>query len=117
MGDNLFESLTRGDLYVIITVITSEKYEIHGINLVVNLNINCIEAMLGTEREVEGPDGKTFLVKIPSGCQHQAKFGLQGQGLYQMNSNVRGDLIVNVNVSIVTPNPDQAEKLKAIWNL
>jgi curved DNA-binding protein len=117
MGDNLFESLTRGDLYVIITVTASEKYQIHGINLVTTLKINCIEAMLGTEREVEGPDGKTFLVKVPAGCQHQARFGLQGQGLYQMNSSVRGDLIVNIEIAIVTPNPQQAEQLRAIWNL
>jgi curved DNA-binding protein len=98
MGDNMFDTLTRGDLYVIINVETDNRFELHGINLMCNLEINSIEAMTGTDKIVEGVDGKTFNVKIPQGCQYGTKFGLQGQGLYQMNSNVRGDLIVNVVV-------------------
>lgn len=115
MGDNFFESLTRGDLYVIINVNYGDQYEVHGANLIKHLNINCIQAMLGFEQEVEGVDGRVFLVKIPPGCQHGAKFGLQGQGLYYMNSQHRGDMVVNVNVEILTPTPEQVEKLKAIW--
>ena len=72
--------------------------------------------MLGTDKDVVGLDGKTFRVKIPQGCQHQTKFGLQGQGLYQMNTNNRGDLIVNVNVEIIVPSAEQAKQLRSIWN-
>jgi curved DNA-binding protein len=98
MGDNMFDTLTRGDLYVIINVENDNRYELHGINLMCNLEINSIEAMTGTDKIVQGIDGREYNVKIPQGCQYGTKFGLQGQGLYQMNSNVRGDLIVNVVV-------------------
>jgi len=98
MGDNMFDTLTRGDLYVIINVEADNRFELHGVNLMCNLEINSIEAMSGIDKIVTGVDGKEYNVKIPPGCQYGTKFGLQGQGLYQMNSNVRGDLIVNITI-------------------
>jgi molecular chaperone DnaJ len=98
MGDNMFETLTRGDLYVIINVENNNRFEIHGINLMINLEISSIDAMLGMDQTIQGIDGKEYNIKIPQGCQHSSKFGLQGQGLYQMNTMHRGDLIVNVIV-------------------
>ena len=114
MGDNFFESLTRGDLYVIINVINDPRFELHGINLVSNLEISSIEAMTGTEKEIEGIDGSTFLIKIPQGCQFGTKFGLQGKGLYQMNTDYRGDLIVNTIIKTPTLTAAQIEILKTI---
>jgi len=114
MGDNMFDSLTRGDLYVIISVVNDTAYEIHGINLVSNIQIDCIDAMLGVEKIIKGIDGREFAVKIPQGCQHGSKFGLQAQGLYQMNSNLRGDLIVSINVSIPTLSDEQLNILRTL---
>lgn len=112
MGDNFFESLTRGDLYVIINVIPDNKFEVHGINLVSNLEISSIEAMTGTEKEVQGLDNNTYLIKIPQGCQYGAKFGLQGKGLYQMNALHRGDLIINVVIKTPKLTDDQLTALR-----
>jgi curved DNA-binding protein len=96
MGDNMFDTLTRGDLYVIINVENDNRFEINGMNLIANLEINSIEAMLGVDKIVQGLDGNEYSIKIPQGCQYSTKFGLQGQGLFQMNGPHRGDLIVNV---------------------
>ena len=114
MGDNMFDTLTRGDLYVIINVENDNRFELHGINLVANLEINSIEAMTGTDKIVQGIDGKEYAVKIPQGCQYNTKFGLQGQGLYQMNSNHRGDLIVNVIIKTPSLNEQQLNILRNI---
>jgi molecular chaperone DnaJ len=102
MGDNMFDTLTRGDLYVIINVENDNRFEIQGVNLVTNLEIDSVEAMLGVDKIVQGIDGREYAVKIPQGCQYGMKFGLQAQGLYQMNTNHRGDLIAVINVK--TPN-------------
>ena len=114
MGDNMFDTLTRGDLYVIINVENDNRFELHGINLVSNLEIDSIDAMLGTDKSVTGIDGREYMIKIPQGCQYNTKFGLQGQGLYQMNSNHRGDLIVNVIVK--TPSLDE-QQLNILRNI
>lgn len=113
-GDNFFESLPRGDLYVIINVLNDEKFEVNGVHLIHNLEITAIEAMIGVEKEVVGLDNTNYLVKIPRGCQYGAKFGLQGKGLYQMNNNYRGDLIVNVVVKIPTLSDEQIQVLKTL---
>jgi curved DNA-binding protein len=114
MGDNMFDTLTRGDLYVIINVENDNRFELHGINVVTNLEINSIEAMTGTDKIVQGIDGKEYSVKIPQGCQYGTKFGLQGQGLFQMNTMHRGDLIVNVVVKTPMLSDIQLNMLKNI---
>ena len=114
MGDNMFDSLTRGDLYVIITVNNDSSFELHGINLVKTINIDSIDAMLGTETVIRGIDGREFAVKIPQACQPGTRFGLNGQGLYQMNTNVRGDVIVVINVVTPTLNEEQLNILRTI---
>lgn len=114
MGDNMFDTLTRGDLYVIINVEADRRVEVQGINVFINLEIDSIEAMLGAEKAVLGIDYKEFLVKIPKGCQYGQRFGLQGQGVYQMNSNVRGDLIVNVTIKTPTLSDAQLNILRNI---
>ena len=114
MGDNMFDTLTRGDLYVIINVNNDSGCEMHGINLVKRIQVNAIDAMLGAEAIVRGLDGREFAVKIPQGCQHDMKFGLQGQGLYQMNTNVRGDLVVVVDLTVPVLNEQQLNILRNI---
>jgi len=114
LGDNMFETLTRGDLYVIITIEHDARFEVHGNNLVIRLQIDSIDAMLGVEQTIPGIDGKEFSVKIPQGCQHDQKFGLQGQGLYMMNSPVRGDLIVVVDIKTPMLNEEQLNILRNI---
>jgi len=115
MGDNFFESLTRGDLYVIINIQTDGRFEIYGHNVVTNLTINSVEAMLGTEKEIQGVEDNTFLVKIPPGTQSGSKFGLQGQGLYDPRGVMRGDLIVTLTINTLIPTEEQIIKLREIW--
>ncbi len=114
LGDNMFDTLTRGDLYVIINVNNDSGCEIIGINLIKHIEINAIDAMLGTDAVVRGIDGREFAVKIPQGCQHDMKFGLQGQGLYQMNTNVRGDLVVVVSIVVPVLSEQQLNILRNI---
>jgi DnaJ-class molecular chaperone len=70
--------------------------------------------MLGADKPIRGIDGKDFLIKIPQGCQFGSKFGLSGQGLYQMNSNVRGDLIVNTIIKTPILSEEQLTQLRTI---
>jgi DnaJ-class molecular chaperone len=116
MGDNFFESLTRGDLYVIINLVVDSRFRIEASNLITTLEINSIEAMLGVEKEIVGIDNKKFLLKIPAGCQYNAKFSLSGQGLCVLNSSIRGNLIVQVIITTPVLDVTQLEKIKELWN-
>jgi len=113
-GDNMFDTLLRGDLYVILNVIPDTRYEIYGFDLVANIEINSIAAMTGTDQEVVGLDDRVFLIKIPVGCQFGNKFRIQGQGLYRMNTQLRGDLVVNVVIKTPALSEEQLNILRNI---
>jgi molecular chaperone DnaJ len=114
LGDNFFDTLTRGDLYVIISVNPDQRYEIAGNNLVTQVEIDSLQAMLGLETQVTGIDGKVFAIKIPQGCQYGTRLGLQGQGLYQLNSHIRGDLIIDIKIKTLRLNDQQLQILKEL---
>jgi DnaJ-class molecular chaperone len=114
LGDNFFDTLTRGDLYVIISVNPDPRYEIAGNNLITQVEIDSLQAMLGLETQVTGIDGRVFAIKIPQGCQYGTRLGLQGQGLYQLNSHIRGDLIVDIRIKTPVLNEKQLELLRQL---
>ena len=101
LGDNLFTSLQRGDLYVQFEVRAHADFEVVGLDLVTPMTINSLEAMVGCEKTVKCLDGTELTIAIPAGTQPMSKFRIYNQGLWQMNQNTRGNLLVNVH--IVTP--------------
>ena len=100
LGDNFFNTLPRGDLRVTVMVQPNPKFETNGLDLVTTLDVDCLTAMAGGEREITGLDGKTFQVTIPSGAQPNMGFRIREQGLWQMNSLTRGNLIVKINITV-----------------
>lgn len=108
-GDDYNSKLVRGDLYIVINVMSASNFELHGINVITPLEITSFDAILGADKEVVGIDGKTFSVKIPPACQYGAKFGLNGQGLYALNSEQRGNLIVFITIK--TPELTDEQKI------
>jgi molecular chaperone DnaJ/curved DNA-binding protein len=101
LGDNLFTSLQRGDLYVQFEVQPSPNFEVAGLDLITPLTLNSVEAMIGCEKTVRCLDGTELTITIPAGTQPMSKFRIYNQGLWQMHQNTRGNLLVNVH--IVTP--------------
>jgi len=100
LGDNMFNTIPRGDLYVQINITNAGDFEIHGIDLHCKITVNCILAITGGQAQVTGIDGTIFAINIPAGTQPGLKFRIPGQGLYQTNSTNRGDLYVALAVSI-----------------
>lgn len=102
LGDNFFETIPRGDLYVIVQVDDDPRYEIHELDLVYEAQINCFEAILGQTIEVPSIEGKIFQLNIPAGTQSGAVFRVPNQGLYALGTNHRGHLLVRLRVVVPT---------------
>lgn len=100
LGDNLFNTIPRGDLYVHIIVAENEDFYIHGVDLYTRVRVNCLQAIVGGEINVTGIDGKIFELTLPAGVAPGTKFRLAGQGLYQMNSDARGNLYAEVELYV-----------------
>jgi len=117
LGDNFFESLARGDLYVRIHVENNSGFHIDGLDLVKVVDINCLHAIIGHEVIVDSLDGRQFQMSIPPGTQPGTKFRIANQGLYEMNQSTRGSLIVVANLFIPTNlTAAQVESLRNIVN-
>ena len=118
LGDNLFNTLARGDLYVKIQVEADNRFFVHNFDLIKIEQITCVQAMIGCTLLVEGLDGKTFEVNIPPGTQPDTRLRIQNQGLFVMNQNSRGNLIIDVKITIPTDISDhQIQTLKNLFNL
>jgi len=100
LGDNLFNTLPRGDLYVLFNVHAAENFNVHGLDLYTKFNVNCLIAIVGGSANITGLDGREFVITIPPGTQPGIKFRIAEQGLYAVNSEQRGNLYAEMNITV-----------------
>ncbi len=118
LGDNFFSTLPRGDLYIKIQIEANKEFGVDNLDLIKNVEIDCVRAMVGDVIVVHGLDNKTFEVTIPAGTQPNTRFRLPQQGLYAMNQNIRGFLIINVKINVPTNlTAIQQQSLKELFSI
>ena len=77
--------------------------------------MNCIEAMLGSKITVTGLDNKQFEINVPPATQHGSRFRITGQGLWDVNQPIKGDLIEEVTLQVPTSlTDDQLSRLQQL---
>lgn len=89
----------NGDLLVLIDEEPNNELIRDGNNLIYHLYLSIPEVVLGTQVEIPTVDGKVRL-KIDAGTQPGKVLRLQGKGLPEVNSRMKGDLLVRVDVFI-----------------
>tara|TARA_B100001123_G_scaffold355473_1_gene408576 strand:+ start:6997 stop:7953 length:957 start_codon:yes stop_codon:yes gene_type:complete len=92
----------KGDLYLKVLVAHDQNFERRGDNLVATVDVPLTEAVLGASIELMNIDRTAITLKIPAGTQNGAMLRLKGQGLYKLNSQLRGDLLVKIVIQIPT---------------
>jgi molecular chaperone DnaJ len=88
-----------GNLYLVIAVKAHKYFKRRENDILLNLDINVAQAVLGASLQVPTVDGEHAL-KIPSGTQPGKVFTLKGKGVPYLRKNGRGDQHVIVNVGI-----------------
>ena len=89
----------RGDLYVEVRVRAHKTLTREGDLILSEVTIPMVDAVLGTEVDVETVDG-VVTMKIPAGTQPGTNFKLSGHGAPTLRNSERGPHIVTVNVEI-----------------
>jgi curved DNA-binding protein len=113
-GDNSDASIPRGNLEILFNVTPHPEFTRVGFNVVKEISIDCIDAMLGTEVPVVLPvNSKLTLITVPPGTQNGAQFGIPDQG-FMINTNTRGKFILKVNVIVPIITDEQKEILKQL---
>lgn len=88
-----------GDFYLEVYVKPHSHFIKKGRNIETSLNVTYLQALLGTEKTIQGLTGEET-VRIPPGTQPGSKIKLPHQGLPSLNNPTRGDLLCIVQIKI-----------------
>ena len=104
---------TNGSLIVTIEIKEHDVFEKQGRDLVFDLNVNVVEAMLGCTKEINTLDGKTIKVKIPQGTSSGSELRFKGYGLPRYGNTIGslGNMIGIVSVTVPKTLNDNERKL------
>jgi molecular chaperone DnaJ len=89
----------NGSLFVVLDVKPHQFFKRRENDILLNLDINVAQAVLGADILVPTMDGDEKL-KIPAGTQPGKIFHIKGKGVPHVRSKHRGDQMVMVNVAI-----------------
>ena len=101
----------RGDVYLIVELLSHGFFEFDGDNLVCEVPITPDEAVLGAKISVPTPDGKVT-VSIPAGVKSGQSLRLRGKGWPQKKGTDRTDLLVKV---AITPPKNLSAEEKSLY--
>ncbi|MEX0747074.1 MAG: J domain-containing protein, partial [Rhodothermales bacterium] len=88
----------RGDLYVTFQVEPHPQFRREGNDLSTGVEVNPLEALLGTTKSVRTPYGKQIKITIPKGSQPGDRLRLREQGVE--TDSGRGDLFAEIEMKV-----------------
>lgn len=98
---------TSGDLYVRFSIQSEEKWLTRdGVDLHYDLEVDLIEAILGTKKEVNIPIIWKRSISIDAGTQAQSILKINGDGVKHIDRDMKGDLLIHIH----TPVPKKLSK-------
>ncbi|MHC5027625.1 MAG: molecular chaperone DnaJ [Planctomycetota bacterium] len=100
----------HGDLHVAVRVAEHELFERDGDHLLLAAPVAFTQAALGADIEVPTLDGTAELT-LPAGSQHGAIFRIEGEGLPELRSGKRGDLVVVMQLVVPRKLNDEQREL------
>ncbi|MDJ1183855.1 molecular chaperone DnaJ [Roseofilum casamattae] len=104
-GDSGQQGGPPGDLYVYLFVNEDADFRRDGINVLSEIKVSYLQAILGSRVEVDTVDGTEELI-VPAGTQPSTVLTLENRGVPRLGNPVsRGDHLITVMVEI--PNPKQ----------
>lgn len=131
-GPSLYNRSPPGDVYIHINVKPHAIFDREGNDLKTNINVDALDAILGTSTHVKHIDGSTFNLKIPAGCQPGDQLRCKGKGFKSPSGvssfkqddrkwndeMVYGDMFVKVHISIPkTLTPEEEARIREVREL
>ena len=99
-GDQGRRGGQTGNLYVRIFVKPHRLFKRKGDDLFINFSLSLSQAVLGAEVEIPTLEGKSILLKIPSGTESGKILKVSGKGLPRFSSYGKGDMYVQLLLKV-----------------
>jgi curved DNA-binding protein len=118
MGDDSYPDFPRGDIHLTIKIIPHNTFLRQGDDLIRNLDVDAIDAILGKTYHVDTIGGKTLELKINPGTQPGQILAAHGYGMPSINDNrFVGRMLIQVQIRIpVNLTEEQKIKLREIFS-
>ncbi len=101
-GDAGFRGGPSGDLYVYLYVEEDAEFRREGINILSQVKVSYLQAILGSHIQINTVDGATEL-NIPAGIQPNTVLKLEQKGVPRLGNEVsRGDHLLTIQIDIPT---------------
>ena len=91
---------SRGDLFLRVRITQDPKFERDGDDLMTDVGVELVEAMLGSEVSIPTLDDSPLTMRIPPETRAGSRLRVRGQGLPRADTGVRGDMLVRVRVQL-----------------
>lgn len=107
-----------GDLYIVVRVKQSTRYERRKSDLITDKDIRIADLLLGREIEMKDVDNAAFNVRVPAGFNVREPLKVAGRGMPRFSgfsSSSRGDLYIRFN--LITPKSISSKAKKLLEEL
>jgi DnaJ-class molecular chaperone len=116
MGDDTIPNVPRGDIHLTVHVQPHSTFVRQGDDLIRNIDVSCIDAMLGKRITVTTIDGKTLEIELKPGTQHGQMLAANGYGMPNVNNHqFKGRMLVQINITIPVLSEYQQDIIKQIF--
>ncbi|MEC8049066.1 MAG: molecular chaperone DnaJ [Chloroflexota bacterium] len=113
-GEYAGNNSVNGDIYLKINVSDHEYFTRRGKDVILNIELDIFQAILGDKLEVPTLDENTKIT-IPPGTQNGEKFIIKGKGFTDVGGSLRGSQINLIQIKIPKNlSEDEKNKLKEI---
>jgi curved DNA-binding protein len=101
MGDDSIPQLPRGDVHLTVHVTNHPVWARQNDDLIKNIDVNCLDAIVGKTISVEAINGAMLEVNIQPGTQHGQMLAVQGYGMPNLNNpSIKGKMLLHINITI-----------------
>ena len=100
MGEHTLKDAPPGDLIVNVFVKEHPIFQRQGDMLMIKKFISSWDAILGSDITIETIDKKTLTIGIPAGTQPDTVLSCRGEGLPNIRTKVRGNLLIKIQIEI-----------------
>ena len=100
MGEHTLKDAPPGDLIVNVFVKEHPIFQRQGDMLMIKKFISPWDAILGSDITIETIDKKTLTIGIPAGTQPDTVLSCRGEGLPNIRTKVRGNLLIKIQIEI-----------------
>jgi DnaJ-class molecular chaperone len=102
----------RGNLYLVVRVLPDPRYTREGTTLRTRVDVPLAVAMLGGEVQLQLPDGRRIMLRIPEETQNGKSIRIREKGMPQLSHpDRRGDLYAEVWVVLPTHLNEEQRRL------